>query len=123
MILQFTADSVNSSLAPWLYKKMESDDKKEIEKTVISVTMGIMMLLGMFILVAPEAIYVLAGAKYLDAVKIVPCITSSILCIFIYQLVGNIEFFYDANKFTMFVSGFGAVLNLILNFIAIPIWG
>lgn len=123
LVLQFVVDSLNSSLAPWLYKKMEEKNTKDIEKIILFVGFGIMLVLSGFILVAPEVVYLMAGNKYLDAVTVMPCITTSILCIFIYQLIGNIEFYYDANKFTMYVSMIGAVFNIILNYIAIPIWG
>lgn len=123
MILQFIVDSLNSSLAPWLYKKLEEGDTQYLEKIILTLAVWIFAFLALFMLVAPEVIYILAGEKYMDAVRIVPCITSSILCIFIYQLVGNIEFFYDANKFTVFVSFGGAILNIVLNYFAIPVFG
>ena len=43
--------------------------------------------------------------------------------IFMYGMFANVELFYDANKFTMFISMFGAGLNLLLNYIFIPIFG
>ena len=38
-------------------------------------------------------------------------------------MFANVELFYDANKFTMFISMFGAGLNLLLNYSFIPIFG
>ena len=123
MVLQFVVDSINSSVAPWMYQKMEAKDTDNIENVVIEGALIIGALLAAFILVAPEVVYVMAGKKYMEAVNLLPCLSCCVLCIYIYQLIGNIEFYYNANKFTMYISAIGAALNLILNYIAIPIWG
>ena len=67
--------------------------------------------------------YILASSKYQEAVYVVPPIASSIFFIFMYSIYANIEFYFDANKFTAMISMVGAVLNLILNFICIPLFG
>ena len=123
MVLQFIVDSLNSSLTPWIYDKMEEKDKKSIEHVVVKISGIIFFIIAIFILIAPEAIMILAGDKYMDAVKIVPSITCSIICIFLYQLMGNIEFYYSENKFTMYVSFIGAALNIGLNLLMLPVFG
>ena len=104
MVLQFVVDSINSSVAPWMYQKMEAKDTDNIENVVIEGALIIGALLAAFILVAPEVVYVMAGKKYMEAVNLLPCLSCCVLCIYIYQLIGNIEFYYNANKFTMYIQ-------------------
>ena len=73
--------------------------------------------------VAPEAMRILAGREYYDAVYIIPSVTASVFFLLMYSLFSNVEFFFDANKFTMFVSVIGAILNVILNYIFIGLFG
>ena len=40
-----------------------------------------------------------------------------------YTTFANVEFFYDQNKFTMYISLIGAGLNICLNYIGISIFG
>ena len=42
---------------------------------------------------------------------------------FMYNLFGNIEFYFEANKFITISSVLVAILNIILNYLFIPIFG
>ena len=73
----------------------------------------------LFILFAPEFMHILASARYQEAVYVIPPIASSIFFVFMYSTYANIEFYFEANKFTAVISLVGALLNLILNLICI----
>ena len=81
------------------------------------------IVLILLIAFAPECIYVFAGSKYVDAVKIVPSVATSLYFIFMYQIFANVEFYYKRNKFIAYASMSGAVLNLILNYFGIKLFG
>jgi O-antigen/teichoic acid export membrane protein len=40
-----------------------------------------------------------------------------------YTTFANVEFYYDKNKFSMYISSAGALLNLILNYFGIKMYG
>lgn len=42
---------------------------------------------------------------------------------YMYTTIVNVEFFYDRNKFTMYISMSGALLNIVLNYIGIKMFG
>jgi O-antigen/teichoic acid export membrane protein len=71
----------------------------------------------------PEVIQIFAPAEYYDAIWIIPPVSASVYFMFLYPIFGNIEFYFEENKFVMMASIAGAVVNVILNYICIPIFG
>ena len=74
-------------------------------------------------LFAPELIFIMAPKEYYEAIWIIPPVATSILFVFIYQIFGNIEFFYKEKKYMTFASIFSALINVLLNYLLIPKFG
>ncbi len=72
---------------------------------------------------APEAISILAPRSYHGAIWVIPPVAASVFFMFLYNLFGNVEFYFEENKFIMIASVLGAVLNIILNYIFVPLCG
>ena len=123
MILSILATSINQSFAPWIYGEIDKKSYKNSAKVGNAMFAGVALVLMMLMAFAPECIYVFAGAKYAAAVKIVPSVAASLYFIFMYQIFANIEFYYKRNKFIAYASMSGAVLNLILNYFGIMMFG
>ena len=123
MVMKIITTSINNSLLPWLYRKLDSKDYKIIGSKVSPLLIFIAVLLLGFIAVAPEFMKLLASEEYYGAIEIIPPVTISVFFIFLFGLFGNVEFYYDKNKFTMYLSFIGAGLNLLLNYFLIPIFG
>ena len=85
--------------------------------------LNIASIMIVFITLAPEAIYILAGAKYASAAYVIPPVAGSVVFLFLYTNFANIEFYYDYNKFTMYISMIGAALNIVLNYVFIKMFG
>ena len=68
-------------------------------------------------------IWILGGEEYYIAVYIVPPVSMSILFLTMYSFFGNIEFYFEKTKFVMIASCFVAVVNIVLNYIFISIFG
>lgn len=123
ILLHFVLAAINSSYTPWLYNKIKNKDFEE--NKVVSVAIAILMstlLLGV-ISFAPEIIYILAGPKYLDAVWVVPPISMGLLFLFYTQLFGSVEFYYEKKYYLVAGSIISAVLNVLLNWIFIDLYG
>lgn len=123
MLLTIVTSSLNQALTPWLYQSLDNKNFRQISKTIMSLAVLIMVPLIIFICLAPEAISILAGDKYASAVYVIPPVAGSIVFLFLYTNFANIEFYYDYNKFTMYISMIGAALNLILNYVFIKLFG
>ena len=123
MVMKIFTSSVTQSLTPWEYRKLEEGKFKDIDRLTVGILLAASLTLVLFMTVAPEAMMIIGGRKYSEAIRIVPSITGSVFFMLAYSVFSNVEFYYDANKFTMVMSSFGAILNLILNYIFVQIYG
>lgn len=123
MVLNILTTSINNAFAPWLYQKLKKKDYDNIAG--ISSALFLLVAMSLFFLMAfaPEIILIMGGATYSQAIYTIPPLTTSIYFMFMYQIFANIEFYFEENKFIMFASVTGAVLNMILNFFCINTFG
>lgn len=123
MVMNVFVGAINNSLVPWIYEKL----KKKEYQSIRTVTKKLCILVGAMtagvILVAPEAIRILGTKEYLTAIWIIPAVAMSVYLTFCYGLFSNVEFYFGATRFVMVASTVGAVLNVVLNAIFIPLYG
>ena len=123
LIMTIVNTSINGSFVPWAYKKMKCGSKADIRK-VSTYLMGIVLLVNALVIwLAPEIISILAAPQYAEAIWCLVPISMSVFFFFAYTLFVDIEIYYGANHYIAIASVFAAGLNLILNYIFIPIWG
>ncbi|WP_105205168.1 lipopolysaccharide biosynthesis protein [Neobittarella massiliensis] len=123
MVLLVLNGSINNSLIPWTYKKLKDEAYtgiKRVSNAVLLLIAGMNLILIAF---APEAISILAPRSYHGAIWVIPPVAASVFFMFLYNLFGNVEFYFEENKFIMIASVLGAVLNIILNYIFVPLCG
>ena len=123
MVMSMVSSSINQALVPWLYQTLEKKDFKKIRKHTLSIGLFVAVAMAMFVLLAPELAMIMGGEEYTLAKYIIPPITVSIYFKFWYILFANVEFYYDKNKYTMYITITGAVLNIILNYVFINLCG
>lgn len=115
--------SLTQSLTPWCYKNMEHKNFSEMKK-VINVSCCIYAGIDfLFIMLTPEVIAILAGAKYAEAVYVIPPVASSMYLILLYNMYSIFEFYYEKTKPVMVCSMLSAGLNVFLNYLFIPKFG
>lgn len=122
-VLTFVLNAINASYVPWVYEKIK--DNKCSENKMISLILAI--LIGLMILCviwyAPEMIMIMAGEQYKGAIYVVAPVAMSLFLLFYCQLFINVEFYYEEKKMLIYGSIGAALLNIILNYILIPIYG
>ena len=122
-ILTFVLNAINNSYVPWLYTRIKEDRGQENR----SISNGIALLMAFLLLgvmaVAPEIILIMAGQAYREAIWVVPSVAMSILLLFYSQLFINIEFYYEEKNMLVWGSIGAAVLNIVLNWLLIPMFG
>lgn len=125
MLMTIVTNSINSSFAPWMYEEM--DKKNKSNKYIGSAAMKIIAFVGVLCLAialfAPEIIRILGTEEYLEAIWIVPPVALSAMFIFVYCCFANVEFYFEHKKQILIGSLSSAVLNIILNWIFIPLFG
>ena len=122
-LLGIFTQAINTSFIPWLYQRLEAKDYQKIGKSATPLVFIMAILVTFVTLMAPESVWILGGAKYAEAVYVIPPIVSGCFFVFIYSLFSNVEAFYEKNKFIMIASIIAALLNLVLNYIFIPVFG
>lgn len=123
VVLVFVINSINSSFVPWTYRSIKAKKYDMIKKVTNIIIIFIASMLIVLILFGPEAIAILGGNKYKDAIWVVPPVAGSLLFLFLSQLCINVMFYFEENSYLVRGSILSAVLNIILNYLLIPIFG
>lgn len=123
MLMLLFTDAINNSFTPWMYQKMQDKKFIEIKKFGNSLVSIIAALVVLMLFFAPEIISIFASQEYADALYVIPPVAVTTFLIFVYVMYANVEFYYEENKMIMVASIMAAFLNLVLNYIFIPIYG
>lgn len=123
LVINIITTSLNNALVPYEYDKLKKRDFKKLNKIASIVLLLAAAMILMFSAIAPEFIKIFATEEYYEAIYLVPIISLSSYFTFLYCLCGNVEFFFEENKFITIASVTGAVINIILNMLLIPIFG
>ena len=121
--IKIVTSTLNNTLIPWQYRKLKEQDYDSLAKCVNSIIHCVIICFMIYMTLSPEVIKIFAAPEYAHATYILPPITASAFLVFLYELYGNVEFFYGANKATMFIAIIGATINVILNYVFIPQFG
>lgn len=132
MMMILIVNAINGSLTPYIYKKINEYEQNvtskhhieiEVKKTANSIIFLVAILCLVSMLFAPEVIKIFAGTNYYEAVYVVPPVALSVFFIFIYSLFSNVEYYFQETKLISLATFICAILNLVLNFIFIRIFG
>lgn len=72
---------------------------------------------------APELVAIFAPAEYYDAIWIIPPVAMGVYFMFAYTFFAVFEFYFEKTKYITFATLIGAMLNIVLNFYFIAIFG
>ena len=122
-VMLLITNAINSSLTPYIYKSIVSDEKRKIKKATCPLVILVAGLCVVTMAFAPEVIHVFAGRKYMDAIYVIPPIAASVFFIFLYSLFSTIEYYYQKTGFIAIATCVCAILNLILNYFGIKMYG
>ena len=123
LLMKIVTQSINNALVPWQYDKLEKKEFRKLDDVLFLIYILVAGCAIMFSAFAPEIMKILADEKYYEAVYVIPPVAIGLLFSFMYTTFANVEFFYDQNKFTMYISMIGAILNIGLNYVGIKMYG
>ncbi len=122
-ILWIIEDAVWGAWQPWMYEKVEREEYNDIQKPWTMMMNGFGFLSLMVVAVGPEVIAILGDKRYGAAIFLIaPLIMSSLFRFYSYSYSAMQNY----NKKTGHVALgtiFAMVLNLVLNYIGIRLWG
>lgn len=123
LVMTIFNTALMQTLSPWIYKKIKIKKIEElapIAYITLALIAGINILLIAF---APEVVAVFAPAEYYDAIWVMPPVAMSVFFMYSYDLFAKFAFYYEKTRFIMTASIIGAVLNIVLNYIFIQLFG
>lgn len=123
VLMQVVTNAISSTLVPWSYEQLKNQKTGALKASASKLCMLVGIMTFAVILVAPEIIAIVGTQEYRDAVWVVPSVAVSVYFTFCYGLFSTVSFYYGATSFIMLASSVGAVLNIILNGIFIPMFG
>lgn len=122
-VLLIINSSILGSFIPYTYQSIKSNNVQNIKKKASLLLMIVGGLNILLILMAPEAISLLAPDDYMEAIYVIPPVALSNVFLFLFNLFANIEYYYEQTKQIAVVSVVCALINVVLNYICIPHYG
>ena len=123
MLMKIVTQSINHAIVPWQYEKLEKKEFKKLDDTLFWIYVLVAVVAFLLSCFAPEIMRVLAPERYYEGVYCITPVALGLVFSFMYSTFANVEFYYNLNKFTMYVSIVGALSNILLNYIFIQKYG
>jgi len=115
--------SMESVWIPWFTEKMQIKDKKSINNSVkLYMEIAMVMVLGIMLL-APEILTIMTPEEYWSGKVLIPPIVLASFFMFLYSISVDLEYYYKSTKIIATGTIIAAVINIILNYIFIPVYG
>ena len=111
------------TIEPWLYKKIKNGEVSSIKKVAYPTFLIIAAVNITLIALAPELVSIFAPKEYYEAIWIIPPVAMSVFFSFMYTFFAVFEFYYKKTQYITIATLIGAILNIILNFLFINIFG
>lgn len=122
MIMVLFNSALSQSMSPWIYTKIKQKRHADIAPIAYLSLVLIACMNLMLIALAPEIIAIFAPPNYYDAIWIISPVAMSAFFMFSYDLFAKFQFYYEKTKLIALASIIGALLNIVLNYIFIPIF-
>lgn len=123
MMMSIVTTAINASYTPYTYQSIKKNNLESLRKNTSVLLVVSCAICFCVIAFGPEIIKFIASPEYYEARWIVPTVASASFFIFATGFFGNVLFYYEKTKFIMVASVVAAVLNVGLNYLAIPIFG
>ncbi|MCR4903770.1 MAG: polysaccharide biosynthesis C-terminal domain-containing protein, partial [Butyrivibrio sp.] len=123
MIMTMIQGAILNVVNPWIYRQIKN---KTVENISI-VAYGTMTIVAMgniaIIAFSPEMVSLLAPQAYHNAIWIIPPVSMGCFFMYCYSLFADFSFYYNKTMSIMIASVAGAILNVVLNYLLIPLFG
>lgn len=114
--------AIHASYVPFLFNSIgkENTTLKKSTNSLVIIYAFVALVLTYF---APEIVHILATPEYYEAIYIMPAIAAGVFLTCFTNLYSDIPLYYKKTKYVMYPAVIVAILNVILNYIFIPIFG
>ncbi|MGN0287132.1 MAG: lipopolysaccharide biosynthesis protein [Atopobiaceae bacterium] len=121
--LSIVSSAMNSATVPFQFEKIHHHDLDGIASRLNAMMLTLVGFGLLAVLVSPELLEIAAPPAYYPAAKVIAPVAASVVFTFLYNILSNYEFYFQANKFIAAASVCAALANYLLNLITIPAFG
>lgn len=111
------------TIEPWMFRSMKANQIDRMKTVAYPALIAVATVNLLLISFAPEAVAVFAPQEYLEAIWVIPPISISVFFNFSYVLYAEFEFYFEKTRYLSLATLVGAMLNVGLNLLLIPIFG
>jgi len=122
-VINIVWQSIEASLAPWIYEKLNEKDKQSVRKLTIRIILLFAFLCLFCTLFAPEIMAILAPQSYSAGIYVIPPVAAGVFFTAVYSLYMRIELFFKQTSFAAIATVIAALSNIVLNYIFIDLYG
>ena len=123
MIMTMFNTSLMQTIEPWLYRKIKERRIEDISKVAYPSFIIIAVANILLIAFSPETVTLFAPSEYHEAIYVIPPIAMSVYFMFSYSFFAVFEFYYSRTRQIAAATMAGGIMNIILNYIFINIFG
>lgn len=122
-IISLVVGVLNNAYVPWMTNKFDVGETEEIKKFSKWYILIFQVILIGVMFGVPEIVYILGGNEYKAAIQLVPVILVGCSMQLVYTMYVNVEQYCKKTQYMAMISVVAAGLNIVLNYIYIPIYG
>lgn len=123
MLLTLVTSGLESSTTPYIYKAIKENTLLKMKKNM-DVLLAFLVVLSVFAMcLIPDFFKLLLPDSYYSAIWVIPPVIGAVFFMFLYPMFGSVEFYFEERKYVTFATVFSAVVNVILNFVFIKLFG
>lgn len=122
-VLQVIFYSVENVWSVWMFSQMEAKNYKKIREVSKKYMLLIAVIAIAMLVVSKELIFLVGSEKYRISEEVFIPILIGIFLLYLYTIPVSIEYYYKKTKYIALMTAISAVVNIVLNFLMIPIWG
>ena len=122
-LINLITNAINSTFAPYQYQKLKSGEYKVMAKRADQVLFFVAAMLAIIMLFSREIVLIFGGMKYIESVDVIIPICIGVYFNYMFQLFARVQEYYERRLTVVIPSILCALLNLILNYIFIKIYG
>lgn len=116
--------AINASFVPFLFDNIDKPEKEaSIKKLASELLTAFAVVAFILTVMAPEIVAILATEEYYEAVYIMPPICAGVFLTSLSNMYTNVLIYHKKTNYIMISSIVAAVVNVLLNFVGIRIFG
>ena len=123
IIIQVTATSIDAVWNPWFYERREKDDTASIRSVASIYILFLLAFSAVVMLLSPELVLILGGAKYEASVACVIPIVCGGFFTFLYNIPATVEYYHEKTGYIAIATVCAALINIVSNYFFIQAYG